>query len=81
MTQNRRMETRNEVSHCCTKYGETRLVAYFEKDKYSVGSKAFMIVEIDNSGNKMPIKAINAKLVQSYNFKAETARENKTDIL
>jgi len=38
--------------------GEIRLVAYFEKDKYSIGSKAIIIFEIDNSTSDMNIKSV-----------------------
>jgi MinD-like ATPase involved in chromosome partitioning or flagellar assembly len=80
-TQNRRIESVNNVKHCCTDYGETKLVAYFEKDKYSIGSKAFIIFEIDNSKCRKDIKNVSAQLEQHFRFKAESAHENKRIIL
>lgn len=81
LTQNRRIESVSKVQHCCKQYGEVKLVAFFEKDKYCIGSKAFIIFEIDNSTSQMNIHSVNAQLEQHYRFKAESANENKKDIL
>ena len=80
-TSNRRIETVNKVQHCCTEYGDVKLVAYFEKDKYSIGSKAYIIFEIDNSTSTMNFKSVNAQLEQHFVFKAQTSQTNERIIL
>lgn len=57
------------------------MVAYFEKDKYCIGSKAIIIFEIDNSNSDMNIKSVKTQLEQLYSFKAEQANYNERKVL
>lgn len=60
-----------KVEVCCFKYGSTSLKAYFEKDKYNIGSKAYVVCEVDNSSSQKPVSEVVAKLEQVYEFSAE----------
>lgn len=78
---NRRVENAENISFCCKDYGETKMIAYFEKDRYSIGSTAFIILEIDNRYSTADIKDVDVKLTQRLSFKAQGQEQRKISVL
>lgn len=74
---NRRMEVTETISQCCQSHGESKLVAYFEKDRYSIGSTAFIVLEIDNRFCNAAIKDVDVKFTQKLSFKAQGQEQRK----
>ena len=82
MGMNRRVEFCDKVKKLmCLDQGEIKVVAYFDKDQYSVGEKVQVILEIDNRRSGMDVQGVEVSLVQKLSFIAQGHEQTKRTVL